>query len=242
VPEVLLRKRIEGVILKGALQGNLAAQVNPALMEVLRQLPIVWVLGRPRGCQGDVVQVNDTLAGQLAAEHLVSHGHRRLAFVSAKPSHVFLMRRQASFTFYAQQAGATVKAYLGDDRAWQFPSPAIDHVELVQGLVDRLLAERARERPTAIFTPDDSVGTMVARALAVRGLKLGSDLSLMSCNNERPLLIGIHPALTTIDVHAHEIGRRAVDQLAWRMAHPDAACLDIGVEPTLVEGESVVKL
>ncbi len=64
----------------------------------------------------------------------------------------------------------------------------------------------------------------------------------MSCNNEQPLLIGIHPALTTIDVHAHEIGRRAVDQLAWRIAHREASWLDIGVEPTLVEGESVARI
>src|SRR5687767_8420260 len=102
VPEVLLRKRIDGVILKGALQGNLAAKADPALMNVLQQLPAVWILGRPQGCWGDVVQVNDALAGQLAAEHLVARGHRRLAFVSPKPSQVALMRRQASFTFHAQ--------------------------------------------------------------------------------------------------------------------------------------------
>jgi DNA-binding LacI/PurR family transcriptional regulator len=211
-------------------------------MNILGTLPAVWILGRPQGCLGDVVQVNNSLAGQLAAEHLLECGHRRLAFVSPKPSQVALMRRQASFFLHAQHAGATAKAYLGDDRAWQFPSSAVDHVEMVQGLVDKLLAERSRQRPTAIFAPDDSVGTMVARALAVRGLKLGSDLSLMSCNNEQSLLIGIHPALTTIDVHAHEIGHRAVDLLAWRMTHRDPSCLDIGIEPTLVEGQSVARL
>ena len=91
-----------------------------------------------------MVQVNDTRAGQIAAEHLLSQGHRRLAFVSPKPSQVALMRRQASFTFYAQHGGATVKAYLGDDRNWRLPSAAVDHVEMVQGLVDKLLAERPR--------------------------------------------------------------------------------------------------
>jgi LacI family transcriptional regulator len=241
VPDVLLRKRIDGVILKGALQGNLSAKVDPALLRLLKSLPLVWMLGRPRGFQGDVVQVNDHLAGQLAAEHLISRGHRQLAFVSPKPSQVALLRRQASFTFYAQQAGSTVKAYLGDERTWHFPLSAVDHVEMVQGLVDQLLAERARERPTAIFAPDDSVGAMVARALSARGLKLGHDISLMGCNNEQPLLMGIHPALTTIDVHAHEIGRRAVDQLAWRIAGREASNVDIGIEPTLIEGQSVAK-
>jgi DNA-binding LacI/PurR family transcriptional regulator len=237
VPDVLLRKRIDGVILKGALQGDLAAHAQPELLDRLKALPTVWVLGRPNGCWGDVVQANDMLVGQLAAEHLLARGHRRLAFISPKPSQVILLRRQASFTFFAQQAGATVKAYLGDDRTWQFPSPAVNHVELVQSLVDKLLKER--QPPTAVFAPDDSVGAMVARALAARGLRVGSDISLMSCNNEQPLLMGIHPALTTIDVHAHEIGSRAVDQLAWRISHPAASYVDIGIEPRLVEGASV---
>ncbi len=240
VPELLLRRRVDGVILKGALQGDLAGQTHPDLVKRLEELPTVWVLGRPVGFGGDVVQVNDMRAGQIAAEHLVSRGHRRLAFVSPKPSQAALMRRQAGFSFFAARAGATVKAYLGDEQNWQFPSPAVDHVARVQGLVDRLLGER--KRPTAIFAPDDSVGAMIARALACRGLQAGREISLMSCNNERPLLIGIYPAMTTIDVHPHEIGSLAVDQLAWRIAHVDHSCVEMAIEPTLVDGGSVANL
>jgi LacI family transcriptional regulator len=237
VPDVLSRKRIDGVIIKGAMQGDLLKQADPALIERLRNLPAVWILGRPTGWEGDVVQVNDMLVGQIAAEHLTSRDHRRLAFISPKPTHTTLLRRQASFTFFAEQAGATVNAYLGDQQTWKFPSPAIDHVERVQSLVDKLLADH--NPPTAIFAPDDSVGAMVARALAARGLQAGREISLMSCNNERPLLVGVYPTLTTIDVHAEEIGRRAVDQLAWRLSHHDQPWFDSGIEPTLVEGASV---
>ena len=240
IPDVLARKRIDGVILKGAMQGDLVHRMNRELLEQLKVLPTVWVLGRPTGSWGDVVQVNDMLVGQIAAEHLISRGHRRLAFISPKPSQVTLMRRQASFTFFAEQAGAKVKSYLGEPQVWQFPSPAIDHLELVQGLVDKLLAER--DPPTAIFAPDDSVGAMTARALAARGLQAGREISLMSCNNDRSLLMGIHPALTTIDVHADNIGSRAVDQLAWRINHRNQPWFDTGIEPTLVEGASVANL
>ncbi|MDR3633211.1 MAG: LacI family DNA-binding transcriptional regulator [Isosphaeraceae bacterium] len=240
VPDVLLRQRIDGVILKGALQGNLAAHAHPGLIKRLKDLPTVWVLGRPEGCWGDVVRVNDVLVGQLAAEYLTGRGHKQLAFVSAKPSHSSLMRRQAGFTFFAERLGASVRAYLGQDEVWRFPSPAVDDVALVQDLVDRVLREKLR--PTAVFAPDDSVGAMAARALAARGLQAGRDISLMACNNERPLLMGVYPALTTLDVHAHEIGALAVDQLAWRIAHPDRPCVELAVEPTLVEGESVARL
>ena len=56
---MLLRKRIDGVILKGALQGDLVGRANPELLKRLEELPVVWVMGRPAGCRGDVVQAND---------------------------------------------------------------------------------------------------------------------------------------------------------------------------------------
>lgn len=239
VPEMLRRRRIDGVILKGALQGDLIANANPELIEVLKKLPTVWVLGRPRGAWGDVVQVNDTTIGQIAAEHLIANGHRHLGFVCPKPSHAMLMRRQAGFTFFAQHAGARVSAFLGDSRRWSFPLQATNEVEMVQDLVDRLLG--ISDRPTAIFAPDDSVGAMTARALSARGLLIGRDMSLMSCNNERPLLVGIYPALTTLDIHAERIGGLAVAHLAFRLSHADAPPVEIGVEPTLVPGDSVVR-
>jgi DNA-binding LacI/PurR family transcriptional regulator len=240
VPEVLRRNRVDAVILKGALQGDVMGHTHPDLLESLKALPSVWVLGRPAGFGGDAVRVNDVLVGQLAADHLIGRGHRRLAFINPKPSHTTMMCREASFTFYSQRAGATVTTYLGTNEEWHFPAISVDHVSLVQGLVDRLLEQR--DRPTAIFAPSDSIGAMVARALAARGLQSGRDISLMSCNNERPLLIGVHPGLTTIDVHAEEIGRRSVDQLAWRITHPDRMSLDVGIEPTLVEGQSVLQI
>ncbi|MBN2292872.1 MAG: LacI family DNA-binding transcriptional regulator [Pirellulales bacterium] len=240
LPEAIAQNRVDAVILKGALQGDLAGATDPVLAGKLRSLPAVWVLGRPEGFFGDVVQVDDMIVGRMAAEYLVSKGHRRLAFISVKPSQVTLMRRQASFMFFAQQAGASVQAYLGDQQQWQFPSRAVDEVEDVQALLDRLLNEP--KRPTAVFAPDDSVGAMLYGALARRGLQAGRDLSLISCNNDKPLLTGLYPSVTTIDVHAEEIGRRAVDQLAWRWSRPGRPYQDVGIEPNLVEGESVMQI
>jgi DNA-binding LacI/PurR family transcriptional regulator len=51
--------------------------------------------------------------------------------------------------------------------------------------------------------------------------------------------MGIFPTMTTIDVHAGEIGGRAVDQLAWRVRHRDQPSMELNLEPTLVDGASV---
>ena len=50
--------------------------MHRGLRERLESLPIVWLLGRPTGLRGDIVQADDLRVGQIAAEHLVSRGHR----------------------------------------------------------------------------------------------------------------------------------------------------------------------
>jgi LacI family transcriptional regulator len=112
---------------------------------------------------------------------------------------------------------------------------------MVQTLIDELLA--AQPRPTAIFAAADSVAVLVYRALAVRELRVGRDMSVISGNNDAPLIAGLHPHLTTFDVHAHEMGRLAVRQLAMRMSYPgQLPASELICDPTLVEGESVARL
>ena len=240
VPPVLERQRVDGVILKGALQGRWLDHITPELSSHLRGVPSVWFLGRPDGGWGDVVQSDDMQVGRLAAEHLVSRGHRTLAFLNPKPNQVTFLRRQAGFVTHAEAAGATVQKFLGESGGWSLPLRTVKEVDAVQGLVDALIA--STPRPTAVFVPGDSVATMVYRALYVRGLTVGKDLSVISCNNEAPLLAGLYPHLTTIDIHADAIGRRTVDQLAWRMSHRGQPATDVALEPTGVEGESVVRI
>jgi LacI family transcriptional regulator len=239
-PPVLERNRIDGVLLKGALQGDLVGAGSAALFARLRELPTVWFLGRPDGAHwGDVVQSNDWRVGQLAAAHLVSCGHRHLGVLNPKPDQVTFRRREASFTWHARQAGATVDVFFGRPRKWSLPLHAVDQVGLVEDLVNTFLA--ASPRPTAVFVPGDSVAAMVYRSFAEQGLRVGRELSLVSCNREEPLLTGLYPRPTTIDIHAEEIGLRAVDQLGWRLSQRKPPVLDIGVEPTLAEGDSVAK-
>jgi LacI family transcriptional regulator len=54
---------------------------------------------------------------------------------------------------------------------------------------------------------------------------------------------GLTPALTTIDIRAETIGRRAVERLLWRIDHPkDNVPTKVVVEPVVVEGKSVAEV
>jgi DNA-binding LacI/PurR family transcriptional regulator len=211
------------------------------LLDRLRSLHCVWIFGRPTGAWGDSVGANDFEIGRIAAEHLLARGHRRVAFLNPKPDHLLFGRRQASFTHYVQANGGRVQNFLGTHpEQWRLPLRALTNVESVEELVEQLLATNPADRPTAVFTPADSIAALVYRSLAGRGLQVGRDISVISVNDERAIIDGLYPALTTINVRPEVVGHRAVDQLIWRLeGHRDDPAVEVSVEPMLVEGKSV---
>ncbi len=242
VPPSLDLAALDGAILHGALQGNQLEVVSSRLLKRLRQVPSVWLLGRPRGGWGDAVAADDYQVGAMAAEHLAARGHRRVAFVNPKPDHVLFMRREDGLLGAARRLGLSVQCFCtAPPGGWEFPLQAPTHVETVQHLVDQVLA--TKPRPTAIVAAVDSVAALIYRALAVRELRVGRDMSVISGNADHRLIAPLHPQLTTIDIHPFEIGRRAVQQLALRLADPtpwpDGEWM---VRPALLEGESVATL
>lgn len=240
VPKSIVYQNIHGLLAKGALQGELIDSAHPDLVDRLRQIPTVWFLGRPQGADwGDEVGSNNSEVGRLAAEHLLQMGHRRLAILDPKPGHVTLDQRCASFAWHANQQGAKVENVFGTDSDWSLPLQPVSDIELVDKLVGKLL--KLRSKPTALFCPADCITAMVYRACVRRGIQIGKDLSLVSCNNELPLLAGLYPEVTTIDICAEQIGGQAVEQLIWRLSHPDSPAVTVSVQPRLVEGMSVAK-
>ena len=163
VPTVLGRNRIDGLLLKGALQGGLLESGDPVLLGRLSQIPSIWFLGKPPGAWGDVVQSDDRQVGQLAAEHLWQHGHRRLGFLNPSPDHATFNQRQAAFEWHARELGAKVVTVLGQTGVAKLPSPPVDAADNVDELIERLLS--LDEPPTGIFVPGDVVAAMVYRAI-----------------------------------------------------------------------------
>jgi len=238
-PRALRRVRFDGILAKAALQGDIADAIGSKFRGVLESSAMVWMLGRPGGMSGDAVGPDDVAMGRIAADALVAARHTRLAVVNPKGDHQMFARRQQSFLAAAADAGVIATCFAATrSRPRAFPLEPIMDVVHVQPLVDALLRERPT--PTAIFCPADSIAALVYRALASRGVRPGEDVAVVSCNNERGLVAGLWPALTTIDAHLRRVGQLAVEQLTRRITGEfDGAAVDITVTPTLVPEASL---
>src|SRR5262245_2967095 len=244
VPAFLAKGQVDGLIVKSPLLGDFKSCAHADLVAAISRVPHVWLTGRPDSATGDVCATDNDAGARLAAEHLHAKGHRRIGYLHPRPGQTRAEGLKLSFTMHAQRLGMTVQPFekaLTDPVRW--PLPAIMQPTDLMPLLDRWLVTPMATRPTAMLVPADSIAVQLYAALRQRGLQVGKDLSVLSFNHERPLVMGLSPALTTIDIRAETIGRRAVERLLWRIEHPeDAVPTKIVVEPVLVEGASVATL
>lgn len=244
VPAFLARHQVDGVVVKSPLLGDFKACASAELVAAISRIPHVWLIGRPDNATGDVCAIDNDAGARIAADFLHAKGHRRIGYLHPRPGQTRSESLKLSFTMHAQRLGMSVlplEASVAQPVRW--PLPAITSPTDILPLLDRWSALPAGTRPTAMLVPADSIAVQLYAALQARGLQAGRDLSVLSFNHEKPLVLGLSPALTTIDIRAETIGRRAVERLLWRIEHPDDVVpTKIAVEPLLVEGGSVAHL
>lgn len=244
VPPFLTENRVEGIILKGPNQGRLPDPASNELVRYIYRFPHIWLMGRLPGAQGDHCNFDTRIATRLAAKHFIEKGHRRIAYFNPKPGQSQFERLKFAFYSAALQYGLEFSLLEVDaPEKLDWPLPAITQEDRVEALLANWLNLPEESRPTGLLVPSDRTAVQLYRVLEKRCLRAGVDISIISCNNEKSLTGSLDPALTSIDVRAEAIGQRSVDQLLWRIAHPNEEHdIQLLIEPVLNIGDSVAQL
>jgi LacI family transcriptional regulator len=175
--------------------------------EVLKMIPDdvgrLFVSFRARG--GTSIAVDEDHGAQLAVEHLLALGHRRIAYVSTTLAH-------EPQTDEARHAG-----YVRTLTAHSVDADAITGLRLVGGkarsekstkaqIVDLLTAAR---RPSAVFAASDFTAIEVMEAADAAGLRIPQDLSVVGFDDIA--IAGLSRiALTTVAQPMAELADHAV--------------------------------
>lgn len=244
VPVFLAKNQVDGLILKCPLFGDLRLCASPALVDAINRVPHVWLLGKPESGEGDICGMDFDVGARICMEYLHGRGHRRVGYLHPRLGQTRSEGLKRALAAHAQRLEITFRIFEKPQaEPVKWPLPAVMHPTEVMPLIDRWAALADEERPTAMVVSADSIAVQLYAALHQRGFKVGVDLSVLSFNHEKPLVTGLVPALTTLDVRAEAIGRRAVQQLLWRIRNKqDTIPTKILVEPAFIEGASVAVL
>jgi LacI family transcriptional regulator len=211
VIEAFHRQRVAGVVV--------ASLPTPQTDKVLarlaaHRLPLVLVGRTLDHAHVDSISANFRRGGQLATQHLIDLGHRRIAFVGAQLSEAERVQRLRGYLDALEQAGLPVRPeyVVGNPRLG--PSPR--YSTQLTGYQGGQQLLRVQPRPTAIFARNDNTALGALQALKEAGLRVPEDVSLAGFDNI-PLAPVMTPALTTVSQPTDEEGRLAAEFLLGRI-------------------------
>lgn len=187
------QRRVDGLML------SLASEDNPALVGLLAELdtPVVLIDRElPDDTSASAVLSDHRTGMRAAVEHLLDLGHRRIGLILGQPMRPTRERRLGLQDAYASRSLPATYTVVEGMLA---PNHGRDATR-------RLLAEA--EPPTAIVAGGNQLLIGALRELRERGVDVGRDISLVSCD-EISVTELYAPPIAVIRRDTREIGRQA---------------------------------
>jgi DNA-binding LacI/PurR family transcriptional regulator len=207
---MLLERRVAGMIFISCEMADLGVDHSHYGRLAAAGAQLVFVNGATEELEVPSVGVDERAAGQLATQHLLERGHRRIGFV-AGPAHYLPTREKAAGREAALSAAGIV------------PNGLVAHDEFsVEGgrRAARALLERpAGERPTGLICSSDLMAIGALSEAAVLGLRVPQDLSVVGFDGIEAGAWTM-PQLTTIEQPIAEIAATAVGALRTLIEEP----------------------
>jgi LacI family transcriptional regulator len=220
----LLSRRVDAVIVTAARLGD-----GPKLRRLRRQgIPVVLAVQTVPGIRLPAYTNDDELGGALAAQHLLSLGHRRVAQLRGPVDIYSCFQRAQGFSKTIAAAGATEVVL----RSTAPTGSAEEGYHMMRQLLDG-----KRALPTGIFAHHDLMAFGALTAAEERGLVCPRDLSMVGYY-DLPHLERVVPPLTSIRLPREELGRLAGEVMVEMLSSADRRPSSRKLAPTLVVRQS----
>ena len=187
---------------------------NAPVIQVVR-----WLPGAPLGA----IVPDYALGARMAAERLLTLGHRRIAFLGGSEATIVTAERVRGYRAALDAAGIALDPNL-------IVPAAVNRGGGVEAVRHVLALDRP---PTAALCFSDVVAFGALDASAAAGLKVGGDFSVIGFDDVAGARHTL-PPLTTVAVYPQELGRRSAAALLRRIADPGEAPENEILAPSLV--------
>jgi LacI family transcriptional regulator len=160
------------------------------------------VIGSPMMPETTCIDVDNRSGAEAAMNHLLSLGHRAIAFINGPPDYPHAQQRLVGVHSALRTAGLSLQS-----------CPVVNGSFTREGGYAGMLQLLQREtRPTAVFAGSDMMAVGVLQCLHEHGLSVPRDISLVGFD-DTILATSTSPALTTVRQPIRGLGEAGMDAL-----------------------------
>jgi LacI family transcriptional regulator len=192
-----------------------------------RGIPFVLVDATVQGIKSDRV-IGDNFSGAVQlTEHLISLGHKRIAYIGGRPDISTAQDRERGYKKALAKHGLEVRP------AYIYSS----HFRRQEGYAIAKSLANLTTPPTAIFASNNELAVGVVEALRDMKLRVPQDMALV-CFEDVELASALNPFLTVMAQPAKEFGRIGATYLLERILHPELPVRSTVLAPSLIVRQS----
>lgn len=195
-------RQVDGIVI---INSWLHTYNDPIL--ALQDRPFVFVNRVFGTCTENCVGPGDQYGAQLATQHLVDLGHRRIAYINGMQDWIEAQNRLAGYRDVLERNGLPVDEALIRQGDWGVDSGFRAAQELLA----------LEDRPSAIFAANDIMAMGAMYAVQEAGLKIPDDIALVGYD-DRDFAEWLRPALTTVRMPSYEMGQAAAELMLQQIA------------------------
>ncbi len=194
------------------------------------QIPYV-IVGKPTSATQNEcsVDTDNILAGREVTEYLIAMGHRKIAFLSEKSNYNFSLDRKRGYLLALTEHNIPIEQnYIAETTEPPCPEELGIHAMLT-----------CPDPPSAVIADDDMLAVSLIHAAHMLQIHVPGDLSVISFNDSL-LARFCMPPLTSVNVHAPQLGTEAALRMIHNIEHPDEKPAKAVVPHQLIERESCI--
>lgn len=221
----LIRNRVSAVV---CFSTN---SVTPTKFRDLVQKSTIPVLliGKDEDCDFcDNIYVNRWKSVQMAVDHLLTLGHRQIAYLGEPLS----IERRKAFSTAMMSRNVNVPNEYVIETDKRFEACGYEGMKKLLELPSR---------PTAVFAAYDSIAIGAMRAIKEAGLSIPDDISIVGIDDSN-IAKYLSVQLTSVTEPTHDLGDLAADVIIQKMSKRHRIMQNIKLPPTLKIRESTAPL
>jgi LacI family transcriptional regulator len=215
LPALLTNHEIDGILILSHISTDYIASV------IETGIPTVLIDHHSPYLQADSILTNNRFGAYTAVEHLIQLGHREIAFVGEIDFSPSYQERLEGYILALNKYG------IKQNRDFIF-----NNVQETPDEITRVI-ENLRTQPTAWFCVNDGHGFLVTSILQQKGIRVPEEVSVISFDNGQLSQIST-PKITSMDIDLNYFGKKAVEQLCWRIDHKDEPIHEILLPTKLI--------